>query len=550
MDEISEIAIRCFDSSSSGIVLTSCIDDFPIVYCNDAFCLLTGYERTEVLGKNCRFLQGKDTDFTVKESISSAIKNSLSHRIVIKNYKKNGEYFWNDLYLNPILDAQGKATHYIGIQNDIKNFSRNNRNVPFHFPYDDLTQLPTPEMAIELLKMMPTYKDNNDCSIFLGAIIINGLANIRGFIDNSAADITILEVCARLQAKLDENYILARAGETEFIVASLTLDSSVTRGKLEELCISMLQPVQIEDKRFQLTYNAGFIDKLPKSLIDQSARLCNFALAQSLQQGRNTVVEFIRNDLNQAQADQILAGSIPLALSNGQLYVAYQPQVDLRSKKIIGFEALARWQHPDFGDISPGRFIPLCEQSGYIGKLTISFLIQLCQDLPAFRDVYGDVNISLNFSPFSLLDRKFVQDFIACANRHGAKRGEISIEVVENLSIDGYEAASDNLEALKSAGFKIILDDFGTGYSSLSYIRNLGASIVKIDREFVMNLTKCNADDLAIIRAVVTLSKQFNFEVIAEGIEDEEQAVILLQEGVTIGQGFLFSRPLRIDNFI
>lgn len=202
------------------------------------------------------------------------------------------------------------------------------------------------------------------------------------------------------------------------------------------------------------------------------------------------------------------------------------------------------------GGISPGRFIPICEQSGYIDLLTLNLLVQVCRDLPAITAKYGDVNVSVNFSPLSLLDTEFVNKFIFTAHALCPQRGRISIEVVENLSIDGYEAAAKNLEALREAGFAVILDDFGTGYSSLSYIKNLGASVVKIDREFVMNLNGCNNDDLAIIKAVVSLSKQFDFEVIAEGIEEAEQAAIVLGEGVGIGQGYFFARPQRIEHFI
>jgi EAL domain-containing protein (putative c-di-GMP-specific phosphodiesterase class I) len=144
----------------------------------------------------------------------------------------------------------------------------------------------------------------------------------------------------------------------------------------------------------------------------------------------------------------------------------------------------------------------------------------------------------------------FINEFIRTATAACDVKGRVSIEIVENLSIDGYESAVRNLDLLRSAGFNIILDDFGTGYSSLAYIRHLGASVVKIDREFVMNLSRSNHDDLAIIRSVVSLSEQFGFDVIAEGVEYEEQAEILLEEGVTVGQGYLFSRPMEIGQFI
>lgn len=551
MESISDIALQCFDSSNSGIVISSCVEDFPIIYCNDAFCSLTGYERPDVIGKNCRFLQGEETNKTVVGAIKSAIAQSKTHRIVIKNYRKDGGAFWNDLYLTPIRNGKGSVTHYLGIQNDIKDLDRNNRNVPFHFPYDDLTQLPTPGMAVELIKMRAMDKPGEPLSISLGTISINGLANLRGFMGNSAADTAILDIRDRLQAQLDEDAVLARAGEGEFIIIVPSTEGEDTFNKtLEQLCESALRPVRIDGQMFQLTFNGGFISRLPYSLIDESTRFCSFALAQSQDEGRNRVVEFTDNDLKRAQADQLLAGHIPTALQEEEFYVAYQPQLNLETQDVVGFEALARWEHPEHGIVSPGRFIPLCEQSGYINALTLNLLEQICHDLPDIWERYGDIKVSLNLSPFSLLDSDFIREFIDIATAICDVKGKVSIEVVENLSIDGYESASKNLAALKKAGFDVVLDDFGTGYSSLSYIRHLGASVVKIDREFVMNLSRSNHDDLAIIRSVVSLSKQFSFDVVAEGVEYENQAAILLEEGVGIGQGYFFSKPLKIEHFL
>ncbi|WP_418141291.1 EAL domain-containing protein [Marinobacter sp. MA] len=551
MESISDIALQCFDSSNSGIVISSCVEDFPIIYCNDAFCSLTGYERPDVIGKNCRFLQGEETNKTVVGAIKSAIAQSKTHRIVIKNYRKDGGAFWNDLYLTPIRNGKGSVTHYLGIQNDIKDLDRNNRNVPFHFPYDDLTQLPTPGMAVELIKMRAMDKPGEPLAISLGTISINGLANLRGFMGNSAADTAILDIRDRLQAQLDEDAILARAGEGEFIIIVPSTEGEDTFNKtLEQLCESTLRPVRIDGQMFQLTFNGGFISRLPYSMIDESTRFCSFALAQSQDEGRNRVVEFTDTDLKRAQADQLLAGHIPTALQEEEFYVAYQPQLNLETRDVVGFEALARWEHPEHGIVSPGRFIPLCEQSGYINALTLNLLEQICHDLPDIWERYGDIKVSLNLSPFSLLDTHFIQEFIDTATAICDVKGKVSIEVVENLSIDGYESASRNLAALKKAGFDVVLDDFGTGYSSLSYIRRLGASVVKIDREFVMNLSRSNHDDLAIIRSVISLSKQFGFDVIAEGVEYENQAAILLEEGVAIGQGYFFSKPLKIEHFL
>lgn len=551
MEKVSDIALQCFDSSNSGIVISRCVDDLPIIYCNDSFCKLTGYDRSEIVGKNCRFLQGDETNRTVVASIKVAIEEGNSHRIVIKNYRKDGSAFWNDLYLTPIRNDQGTVTHYLGIQNDIKDLDRNNRNVPFHFPYDDLTQLPTPSMAVELMKMKAIQKPQEQLTLSLGTITINGLANLRGFMGNSAADSAILEIRNRLQSELDDESILARAGEGEFIVIDINANGKEAFSSiLKNLCQCVLKPVSIEGQMFQLTYNGGFISDLPYALINESTRFCSFALAQSQDLGRNRIVEFTDSDLAQSQADQLLAGRIPTALSDDEFYIAYQPQLNLETHDVVGFEALARWEHPEHGTVSPARFIPLCENSGYINALTLKLLEQVCHDLPDIWERYGDIQVSLNLSPYSLLDTEFVRAFIDTATAICDVHGKVSIEVVENLSIDGYEAATNNLAALREAGFDIILDDFGTGYSSLSYIRRLGASVVKIDREFVMNLSHSNDDDLAIIRSVVLLGKQFGFTVIAEGIEYEDQASILVEEGVTIGQGYLFSKPLRINHFM
>jgi len=552
MEQISDIALQCFDSSNSGIVISSCQDDFPIIYCNDTFCALTGYDRSDILGRNCRFLQGEGTSRDVVASIRKAIAEKTNHRIVIKNYRKDGSAFWNDLYLTPIRDGQGVVTHFLGIQNNIRDLDRNNRNVPFYFPYDDLTQLPTPAMAVELVKMKAvSLPQRQPSSISLGAITINGLANLRGFLGSSAADIAVLEVRNRLESHLGNGSVLARAGEGEFIIIEPDAGRQEEFGQqLEALCGSVLEPVQIDGQMFQLTFNGGYINKLSYELIDESIHFCNFALAQSQDWGRNRIVEFTHSDLERSQTNQLLAGHIPTALENKEFYVAYQPQLNLETKDIVGFEALARWDHPEHGAISPGRFIPLCEDTGYINALTLDLLGQICQDLPDIWELYGDINVSLNMSPFSFLDTAFINEFIRTATAACDVKGRVSIEIVENLSIDGYESAVRNLDLLRSAGFNIILDDFGTGYSSLAYIRHLGASVVKIDREFVMNLSRSNHDDLAIIRSVVSLSEQFGFDVIAEGVEYEEQAEILLEEGVLIGQGYLFSRPLRIGQFL
>lgn len=550
MEEIAEIAFRCFDKSDSGVVICHCRDDLPIIYCNETFCQMTGYDPVEVVGQNCRFLQGEDTSQQVRDAIGLAISEHRRYRIVVRNYRKDGTPFWNDLYLSPIRDDNGNTTHYLGIQNDIESVDRSLRSVPFNFPYDDLTQLPTPPMAVELLKMALERKGLQDRQLCLATITVNGLTLLRGFLNNSAADAAILEIRNRLQSQLQDTCVLARAGDAEFIVAGLVPEGFDARERLDQLCRSVLKPVRINGQHFQLTYNGGFIQKLPVAIIEESVRLCSFALAHARSQSRNTIVEFTHDDVERAWADQTLTGSIPTALETGEFYCAYQPQLNLVTREVIGFEALARWDHPNFGTISPGRFIPLCENSGHINALTLDLLRQIIRDLPTIHDTWGEVDISINLSPLSLVDDDFIQEFIRVAQTSRADNDKISIEVVENLSIDGYDSAAHNLNALKAAGFDIILDDFGTGYSSLSYIRKLGASFVKIDRDFIMNLTQDNQDDLEIIRAVVTLSRQFDFKVIAEGIEEQAQAELLLNEGVLIGQGYFFARPDRLSRLI
>ncbi|MQY50246.1 sensor domain-containing protein [Rhodocyclus gracilis] len=663
---------------SQGVVITS--HDQRILTANEAFLEITGYARDEVIGRNCRFLQGPLTDPRSIDAIRAALDRGEEFSGEILNYRQDGSVFWNDLSISPVLDEQGRLNHFIGITRDVTGrkcaenelriasvafasqsgmiitdpqgiilrvnpaFSRLTGYAPeeaigqtpamlnsgrqdrqfyermwqllhekgywqgeiwnrrkngqiyaelltvtavvtpdgtiTHFVgnfsditedreaaaeihrlayYDALTHLPNRRLLQDRLAqaVAATVRSGH-----YGAIFFIDLDNFKALNDtrgHDVGDLLLIEVAQRLRRVVRESDTVARQGGDEFVVlledlgeelAGATHQAKVLGEKLREVIDT---PFLLKNEEYHCGGSIGVALFHERDTAENLFKHADLALYHAKNSGRNTLRFF--DPAMQAALDRraTLESELRQALKGRQFRLHYQPQVDIE-RRLIGVEALLRWQHPQRGMVSPNDFIPLAEETGLILPIGLWVLETACELLKHWqgnartRGVQVAVNVSA---------RQFRQlDFAAQVQRvletSGANPALLKLELTESLVLEDVENTIAKMHAIKALGVQFSMDDFGTGYSSLSYLARLPLDQLKIDQSFVRNLPGRKNDE-TITRTIITMGQGLAMEVIAEGVETEAQCVFLEELGCRVYQGYLFSRPLpaeALDAFI
>ncbi len=538
-----ERAITC---SVNAIVISCCKDnEHPIEYVNPAFEQITGYSLQEIKGRDPRFMRAQGCDLHEHARIRKALKRHESVHSILRNARKNGEIFWNDLRIDPVFNQHGEVTHFVGVMNDITEAKHYERRLQHLAHHDPLTGLANRTLLHDRLSFAIEQAIRNGS---LGALAFLDLDNFKYINDtfgHDAGDVVLRDIAQRLRDGVRDDDTVARVGGDEFVLVINNQPGADHVAELvERLRLSVSAPVMADDNAILPGVSIG-VSLFPRDG-DNSSRImraADAAMYHAKTMGKNNC-QFYSPELNQAVHDQLLLeASLSRAIHDDEMTVGYQPKVDLRTGKIVGAEALVRWSQPGKGAIPPDRFIPVAEANGMIVPIGEFVLAKVCETLNALRaDGTENFVISVNLSARQLRQRQFVDRLGAMLAEYTVAPASIELEVTESQLMDQPEDAVEALAQLKALGVRLSIDDFGTGYSSLSYLQKFPVDFIKIDRSF---LSDVNASGNAVItRAIIALGHSLQMKVIAEGVETREQITFLREHDCDQMQGFYFSPPL------
>ncbi|MGQ4880121.1 EAL domain-containing protein [Billgrantia sp. LNSP4103-1] len=541
---------RSVEASINGIIIADArLPSVPIVYVNEAFERITGYSRDDVMGRNCSILQGSETDAEAVELLRQAIKEQREISVTLCNYRKDGTPFWNNLYLAPVRDGEGVVTHFVGVQHDISERKSYEAKLSFHASHDALTGLANRSLFEDHLLHDVQLAKRHGRHLAVLFVDLDDFKPINDSLGHEVGDQVLIQVAQRLADELDPGDTLARFGSDEFVILlpELLREESAIR-LTERLLACIRRPYRVGNHELYIGASVGiaFLDKAldnPVELIQQA----DMAMYRAKQKGRNAWECFTSDINDEVSARMALRNDLQEAIEAENFELHYQPLLDARSGRVIGFEALVRWKHPVKGYLSPGLFIPLAEDTGQIGPISEWVLRQACRDMCRLAaEGYGHYRVSVNLSPLQFRRANFLSNLQQALLETGLAPEYLELELTEGVLMADTAAAVDTLHRLRDMGVEVSIDDFGTGFSSLSYLKQLPIGKIKIDRSFVRDIATSRHDS-AIVQGIISMAHHLGLTVVAEGIEEADQRDFLTAHGCDVFQGFFFARPMPFE---
>ena len=529
-----------------GITITrrSAELDDPIIYANAAFERITGYSNDEVVGRNCRFLQGDDREQPERKEIQQALETGGTSRLVIRNYRKDRTQFFNELHLSPIRELDGTVSHFVGIQTDITERVKSRALLSRQAQFDSLTGIPNRYRFNEILErtIMAAQTSGDDVSVIY--LDLDNLKYVNDSLGHIEGDALLKRTAERIVSEVRDSDRVARLGGDEFAVVCTGVQTgSALSGIMQRITSSISAPLMLGNREIVVTASAGAATyprdaQTPEELL----RKADLAMYAAKRESKNTWRTYSPALHEVAQKALEIASDLRRAIIRRELFLVYQPRVDATTKKLSGMEALVRWNHPEQGTLLPGRFIQIAEETGLINMLGEWVLNEaLAQGRRWLNAGLSIVPLSVNVSPVQVRNPGFNDMVSTALNDTDWPAHQLEIEVTESVMLDA-SACELPLRNIRAMGIRLALDDFGTGFSALSYLKHFKMDTLKIDRSFISSIDE--EESAAICRAVLGLTRELKMKSVAEGIEHEDQAIKLASWGCEELQGFHLGRPM------
>ncbi len=544
---------RALASSSNGIMITrSDDDDHSIVYVNPAFERITGYCAEEVIGLEGRFLVRDDLAQPDLEHIRSALREKREGSATLRNYRKDGSLFWNELHIAPVHDlAGGATTHFVSVINDISERVHYQHALEHQANHDSLTGLANRNLLNDRIEQAIAWAKRNGHVIGVMLLDLDHFKLINDASGHGAGDALLKEVAHRLTACVRETDTVARLGGDEFVIILTDLPQPDDVAQIAEKILSALsRPTEVAGRDVFVTASIG-VSLYPRDGDHGEIllRYADMAMYRVKEHGRNSVRQFVPEMGSTAISRLDMEGAMRRGLERGEFVLHYQPKIDLATQSVVGAEALIRWQHPQIGLIHPIEFIRLAEETGLILPLGEWVLAEACKQQVLWRlQNVAPLRLSINMSARQFRQDELTDRIAAIFASTGADPTQFIVELTESMVMHDVDSTLASLRALKKLGLSLSLDDFGTGYSSLSYLRRFPIDELKIDLSFINDI-HTNPDDAAIAGAIIAMARSLGLSVVAEGVENKEQADLLSRLGCNQVQGYYYARPLTVSAF-
>ena len=541
------LAWAVFDSTHEGVLVSDATG--KIVHVNRAFVEITGYQPEEVLGFNpSKFKSGRHGPEFYREMYSS-ILNAGQWSGEIWNRRKSGEVYPQWQSIRGIKDDAGQLKHFVAVFSDLTAIKRSEQELIQLAHYDALTQLPNRLLFTDRTAQALTSARSTKRGCALLLIDLDHFKNINDSLGHALGDEVIKTVADRLRALFDGDLTLARLGGDEFGLLVKNCQQVVqAAGLAQRIMDAFKEPFQLDRHQLFITASIG-ISLFPGDAqsAGQLLRNADSALFKAKSDGREGYALYTEELTAHAQQRVELATELRRAIEQQELRVFYQPVHDLTTRRIKGVEALVRWQHPRRGMVSPAEFIPIAEQSGLIADIDGWVLNTACRQMQNWlaagvQIAFVAVNVSSRLFRNGDLDRRVAR----ALQDSGLDPAFLELEITESAVMDDPEQAIEQMHQLRTLGVSLAIDDFGTGYSSLLRLKRMPVQKLKIDQGFVAGLPE-GEDDISIVRVVIALAQSMGMRVLAEGVEEADQAAFLLENGCELAQGYWFARPMPAE---
>lgn len=487
----------------------------------------------------------KQTDSRVLNNRTLARGEQQTKTQVIRN--ENGDEYSVQISSSLMYDEKKRPNGVVYALSDLTEIIDVHRKVAFIASHDTLTGLPNRVLLQDRLEQSIILSNRGNLSFAVLFIDLDGFKRINDAMGHASGDLLLQEVALRLRKVSRKSDTVSRWGGDEFVILLDNLNSTSSATKVASKIIqSLSRPILIKSQEVIVTPSIG-ISLFPEDggqaavLLEKS----DTAMYNVKKSGRNHFCFYSQKLESQAKERLVLEAELRRAIELNEFEMHYQPQIDLISNHLIGAEALIRWNHPVKGLVSPDSFIPLAEGTGLIVPLGKWIIKKVCSQLQLWKSQgFPLIKVAINLSAHQFTDKNLVSTITQEIRKHGLSSESIQVEITESMMIQDINRVIKILADLKSAGVSIAVDDFGTGYSSLEYLKKLPIDKLKIDKSFIDNVMH-NTDDASIVQAVIALGHNMNMQIIAEGVETEQQVSFLKEHHCDYGQGYFYSRPLN-----
>jgi diguanylate cyclase (GGDEF)-like protein/PAS domain S-box-containing protein len=547
-EELLRVNAQVFEFSREGIITTDA--DNKILTINKAFTEITGYTAEEVVGKNPRILASGTTNKAFYKNMWQQINDKGYWQGEVLNRRKDGEFFSERLSISTVRDQDGKITQHIGIISDLSEHKLAEQRIEFLSNFDPLTQMPNRNLLRDRAKLALAAAKRSKTALALIYLDLDRFKIVNESLGQSIGDSLLKELAKRLLNSLRPEDTLSRQGGDEFIMLLPETDAEGAAHVAKKLLDIVSKPFSFAEQRIIMTCSIG-IAEFPQDgdSFEQLAQSADAALYRAKQAGRNNFQFFTQQMHEQAYKVLQIENELRQALEQNEFELYYQPQVDAVSSKIIGAEALIRWQHPKKGLVMPSSFIPIAEESSLINEIGGWVLITALQQLAKWQAAgIAIVPVAVNLSIVQFRQDSLYESICNALRETKLDPTMLELEMTESVAMEDSERTIRVLDQLSALGVQLSIDDFGTGYSSLNYLKRFKIDKLKIDQSFIRDMERY-PEDAAIIIAIIGMARGLNFKTIAEGVETEQQLEFLRLNHCDEIQGYLFSKPVPAKEF-
>ena len=538
---------RAVEQSANAFLLVNC--NGVVEYVNPSFTAITQSSSDEVSGRKLSELPALENLNQLLLEANSSLTNSNSWQGEFKSRRKNLEPYWGQLSISKVYGDNRELTHYIGIYEDITQSKLAQQRIERLAYTDNLTNLGNRPAFIRNLD--ERFARDTDTPMSLLLVDIDNFKRINDSLGHQTGDKLLISLARRLRNTLSPSDVLARFASNEFAVLLDNTGQEAGQAIASQVLATLDKPMFVDNQLISVTGSVGLAcaplhGRDPQTLMKNAG----LALHKAKANGKHQVQVFTEALNAEASYKLFVENNLRRALTQNELEVFYQPKLCLLTGRLLGMEALLRWNHPEKGMIRPDQFISVAEETGLIipiGKWVARQSCRMSKDLTAAG--FGHLQVAINVSPKQFSDPELVSSIASILKEEELDPSLLELELTEGLLLEATEDTRQQLDSLKKLGLSLAMDDFGTGYSSFSYLKKFPIDVIKIDRSFIRDIPD-DEDDMEITSAVIAMAHNLKLKVVAEGIETAAQLAFLRRHRCDVGQGYLFDRPIPGEELI